>query len=139
MKTLLPLLTLCASLGASGCTTHPPAAQRAQSAARLAAYVGTADFLITHPEARPRFESAIAALRRIETSENVDLPTLLTVVQQLPVHELKSDRTLLIVSAATLLLADYTGALPVEQWNDLRPLARAIREGIELGLTSKPE
>ena len=137
MKTLLPLLTLCAMLGASGCTTHPPAASRAQSAARLAAYVGTADYLFTHPEARPAFVAASVALRQIETAESLDLPALLVVVQKLPVQELKSDRAILIVTAATLLLADYTGALPVEQWNDLRPLARAIREGIELGLAAE--
>lgn len=127
---LLPLALLV------GCTTSQIQSQlpRIQTAAKLAAYVGTTEYLRVHPEQRPAFVLAEQALTQIETSPTVDLPTLLAVVNSLPVKELKSDRAQMIITSATLLLSDYAGSLPLEQLNSLKPVATSIREGIELAL-----
>jgi len=50
------------------------------------------------------------------------------------VKELKSDRARIYVTAATLLISDYAGTVPLEQIAELKPVATAIREGIELAL-----
>lgn len=142
MKKILCLFPLVASLVAApiiittftGCATNQADGQRVQTAAKLAAYVGTAEYLRGHPETRPAFVLAAQQLAVLESQEHIDLATLMAVVNQLPVKELKSERATLIVTAATILLSDYAGSLPVEQLDELKPLAKAIREGINLGL-----
>ncbi len=137
MKTKSILLASVLALSAltfTGCQTTAPVAQRIQTAAKLAAYVGTKEYLRVHPEQRAGFVLARDLLVQIETSPTVDLPTLLAVVNKLPVKELKTERAQLIVSSATLLLSDYAGQLPLEKLNELKPVAASIREGIELAL-----
>ena len=137
MKTKLNLLAtavLAATLTITGCATSPQTQQRAQTAAKLAAYVGGSEYLRAHPETRPAFVLARDQLKAIEQAETVDLTTLLAIVNQLPVKELKSDRAQMLVTAATIILADYAGALPLEKLNDLKPVAQAIREGLDLVL-----
>lgn len=131
---ILYLLSSILVLSLTGCATAPTAPQRVASAAKIAAYVGTSELLLAHPEMRLKFEIARDTLRVIEESDTVDLATLLAVVNRLPVKELKSERAMIVVTSATILIADYGGALPVEQLGNLKPVARAIREGIELGL-----
>lgn len=142
MKTLiknivLATVLLTASLSFTGCQTaaiSQASIARIQTAAKLAAYVGTTEYLRVHPEQRAGFVLARDLLGQIETSPTVDLPTLLAVVNKLPVKELKTERAQLIVSSATLLLSDYAGQLPLEKLNELKPVAASIREGIELAL-----
>lgn len=135
MKKIFASLLLCAlALNFPGCATAPQTTARIASAGKVAAYVGTAEFLRAHPEARIGFEAARDSLRVLETSGHVDLAMLLAIVNRLPVKELRSERALIIVTAATILITDFGGALPLEQLDNLKPVARAIREGIELGL-----
>lgn len=132
MKTIASILiALCLF---TGCATNRTQNQRVASAAKVAAYVGTYEFLRDNPGARPHFVVARDALLTIEQSDHVDLATLLAIINQLPVKELRSDRAVLIITSATILLSDYAGALPVEQLDELKPIAKAIREGIDLGL-----
>jgi len=64
----------------------------------------------------------------------VDLATLLAIVNQLPVKELKSSTAKIIITSATILLEDYAGSLPADRLAELRPLVSAIRQGLDLGL-----
>lgn len=136
-ETKLPLLLLCGALavGSAGCSTvQPETRARIESAAKLTAYIGSSEYLRAHPETRPAFVLARDELTRLSTAEQLDFPTLLAVVDRLPVKELKSERTQLIVTSATLLLSDYAGALPVERLKELQPLAAALAAGLDLGL-----
>jgi hypothetical protein len=135
---LTMILAVCLGLVlcGQGCATFgdPGTSQRLASAAKVAAYVGTVEYLRAHPETRPAFELARDTLKTIEASEHVDLATLLAVVNQLPIKELKSERATLIVTSATILITDFAGTLPVDRLDELKPVASAIRQGIDLGL-----
>ncbi len=133
---ILGALLIAAALCFTGCQTagNRDTAARVQTAAKLAAYVGTTEYLRARPETRPGFVLAVEALKQIETAETVDLPTLLAVVNKLPVKNLHSDRAQMIVTTATILLSDFAGALPLEKLNELKPVATSIREGVELAL-----
>jgi hypothetical protein len=113
---------------------NPDTLARVQTAAKIAAFVGSAEYLHAHPEHRAGFESARAELLEFEASDTVDFATLLAVVQRLPVKEIKSERAQMIITVATIAISDVGGALPVERLSDLKPVARSIREGIELAL-----
>ena len=118
----------------TGCQTSAPTQQRVQTAAKLAAYIGTTEYLRVQPDKRPGFVLAVEALKQIESAPTVDLPTLLAVVNKLPTKELRSARAQMFITSATILLSDYGGQLPLDKLNELKPVAISIREGIELGL-----
>lgn len=113
---------------------NPTTMQRAATAAKVAAYVGCYEHLQQHPEAREAWVAARDALFQLEAAETVDLVTLVAVLNHLPVKELKSPRAQMVVTAATLLLTDYLGTIPADQLDKLKPIARAIKEGVDLGL-----
>lgn len=124
-------------VGLTGCAVfkeNPQLAQRVQTAAKLAAYVGGSEYLRAHPETRPAFEIARAELARLETADAIDLATLFDIINRLPVKNLQSDRAQMLVAAGTILLSDYAGALPVDRLKELQPMAKAIREGLDLAL-----
>lgn len=129
-----PILSIAIALLLVGCATTPTQKQRIETAAKIAAFVGTREFLLEHPESRTGFETARDELLFLETQETLDWVTLLAVVQRLPVKELKSPQAQLIISAGIILLSDYGGSLPTDKISELKPLAKSIREGIELGL-----
>lgn len=130
--TLIVGLTGCASTsGQSGLS--PKTKSRIQSGVKLAAYVGTVETLRAYPQYRAGFELAARELKVLETGE-VDTIKLLEIVNRLPVKELKSDRAQMIITSATILLADELGATPLEKLEDLKPVIASIREGVERGL-----
>lgn len=115
--------------------------QRVITGTKVASYVATTEYLRANPTKADRFAQVAQSLWVLETSETLDAATLLAVVNQLPIKELKSDRAQMIVTAATLVLSDYAGSIPVDQLANLKPIAKAMREGIELALpkpASKP-
>ncbi len=136
------LLVLCCglALGAAGCgTLKADQSQRVATSAKVAAMVGTAEAVAAHPEWRPKFVAAANELSILANADHVDVATLLAVVQSLPVAELKSPRAKLIVTAVTLVLTDYAGSLPLNRLDELKPVAAALKAGVELGLASVPE
>jgi hypothetical protein len=120
-------LTACANMSATD-------QQRAISAAKIAAYLGTSEYLLQKPQDRPAFVLARDQLKVIENSETVDLATLLAIIQKLPVKELKSSHAQIIVTTATIVISDYAGSLPADRLNELKPLAAALRQGLDLAL-----
>lgn len=121
---------------AAGCATAPNSntVARIKTSAKLAAYVGSAEYLRARPETRPGFILALESLKEIESAPTVDLTTLLAVVNRLPTKDLRSERAQLLITSATIMLSDFGGQLPLEQLNELRPVVTAIREGVELAL-----
>jgi outer membrane PBP1 activator LpoA protein len=136
---LVMISLLTASLTGCALLNNPTSAQRVQSAAKVASYVGTSEYLRTHPETRPAFEMARDSLWQLENSDTIDMALVLAIVNQLPIKELKSERATILITAATILISDYAGTIPAEEVNKLQPLVKAIREGIELGLGQRTE
>lgn len=123
---------------AVGCQTTPDGSQRIATTVKTAAYVGTSLYLSDHPEARVEFERANYELEQIERMEVIDFATILAIVNRLPVKELKSDDARIIITGATIILADFAGQLRLDQMEQLRPIVKALREGIALGLGDRP-
>jgi hypothetical protein len=122
-------------VGLTACKTTPESTlARIKTTCKLAAYVGTAEYLKEHPASRPQFEQASAALKILENAETIDFATLLAIVQRLPIDQLGNADTKIIITAATIILSDWGGSLSLDQLDNIRPVAGAIRQGIELGL-----
>lgn len=134
IKALFAIIGLCALAACS--TMSPQTESRIRTSATIAAYIGTVETLRKHPEYRVGFETAAAELRVLEDGK-IDTIKLLEIVNRLPVKELKSDRAQMIITAATIVLADEIGATPIEKLDDLKPVVGAIREGIERGLAAR--
>lgn len=137
----IPILFLSVALLLSpGCASlnNPTTAQRVQSAAKIAAYVGTTEYVRAHPETKPAFVIARDELRVLATAEALDFATLLAVINKLPVKEIKNERATMVITVAGLLLSDYAGSLPVDRLATLQPVAAAIASGIDLGLNPSP-
>jgi hypothetical protein len=128
---------LAATITLTGCKTTEQTRQLAV-ATKMAAYVGTSEYLRAHPESRPKFEAAERELFAIESAETIDAVTLLAIAQRLPVKELKSERAAIYVTAVTILLSEYGESIPIDQLQNLKPIAKAMREGISLGMGSVP-
>ena len=57
-----------------------------------------------------------------------------------PIKELKSDRAVLYINAAAIVLEEYdAGTVDISKVARLRPVIKALREGIELGLKTSRE
>jgi len=108
--------------------------QRVVSGTKIAAYVATSEYLRANPTKAAAFTTVAQSLYVLETSETLDAATLLAVVNQLPIKQLKSERAQMLITAATLVLSDYAGSIPVDQLENLKPIAKAMREGIELAI-----
>lgn len=133
------LLAFAASaLLATGCATTPTSQRDLAPTVRVAAYMGTAYALSEHPEWRPSFETARSELAFIEAADTIDFATVLAIVHRLPIEAIRDSKAAILVTGAIILLTDYGASLPPDQMDKLRPIVRAMREGIELGLGPAP-
>ena len=131
----LASLLLCVfALNACSTTGNAPDLARVKTSAKLAAYIGSSEYMRANPVSRPGFALAVEALKEIETAPTVDLTMLLSVVNRLPTKDIRSERVQMLITSTTILLSDFGGTLPLERLAELRPVATAIREGIELAL-----
>lgn len=124
-------------VGLTGCAAlkdNPDLLKRVEAASKMAAFVGTSEYVRQHPETRFAFELVRDELKDLGAAEKLDLVTLLSAVNHLPIKELKNERATMIVTAAGILLTDYADRLPVEKLSTLQPVALAIAGGINLGL-----
>lgn len=133
----LPILAMITLL-AAGCATTPTGQRDIAPTIKTAAYLGTAYALVERPEWRKGFEEAVIDLKLVETGETIDLVTVLAIVNRLPIKELKNSKAQILITGAIILLGDYGASLPPEQVEKIRPVAKAMREGIELGLGPRP-
>lgn len=120
------------SLLLTGCIA-PQNARSVASTVKVAAYVGSYEALRQHPEWTPGFRAAHDELVRLESLERIDFVTVLSIIHRLPIKELKSDRAVLYITAATLLLEGYTGSVDLSK-EEARMVVRALREGMALAL-----
>ena len=132
MKKIISSLMVFALCGCSG-LNQPTTQQRVVTAAKLAAYVGTSEYLAKRPGAKDDFLSASGQLHALATQTNIDLINILAIVNELPIKELKSEQAKIIITAGELLIIQYGQSLPVDQLRNLKPVAQAIADGIDLG------
>lgn len=143
MKKITLIIALTATILFTGCATTrtlPDGSvvrehRNIAPAVKTAAYIGTFYALKEHPEWRDGFELAATELAALEMADTLDIASLVAIVHRLPVDELKSAEASVIIAGATILLSEYGGdVIPLDRIKELQPIARALREGIELGL-----
>jgi hypothetical protein len=131
-----PTIFLAMALLLAGCQSNPNGERDVGPAIKTAVGIGTSIALMEHPEWRPAFEMAVADLRVIEQQEKIDFGTVLLVVQNLPVKELRSDTARIVFTSAAILLSEYDS--PEIDVTKVRSVVTALREGIEFGLGPEP-
>lgn len=134
MKKILSL-SLVAVLFLTGCaSTTPQTSARVAKVAKLAAYIGTAEYLKAYPVSRPAFEVAHVELSNMAASPGIDMAQLLAVVQRLPVKNIQNDRVSMYITSSAIILSEFGDKLPLDRLAELQPVAQAIADGIGLGL-----
>lgn len=116
-------------------TTSVIDTNRVDLVAKQAAIDGTADILSTHPQWVSQFQLAANQLNSLATSPTISLDNILTIAQQLPVKELKSQTAKLSFEGATLVISLLdVPQLPSQATADLQSIAKAIADGINTGI-----
>jgi hypothetical protein len=130
-----------ALLAFTGCVSsgepRPTNEARVASVVKVAAFVGTTEYLRDHPERRDKFELARDELRLLAADPALDMAKILAIAQRLPVKEMRDERVVLYVGAATLVLEEFgQGAWDLDRVQYLRPVALAMADGIDLAITT---
>jgi hypothetical protein len=137
MNKLLGILTLTAALAfLPGCagTPKPEVIRHIATATQIAAKDGTFIYVSGHADDRDKFQKAHDSLAILEEAQSIDFGTVLKIVQQFPIKELKNPQTVIAIQDANILLTDLGATIPLDKVNDLRPIVTALRLGIEQGL-----
>ena len=134
MNKLLSLLAVVALF--VGCSTTQPGSgsqtERIGNLVELAAYTGTAVWLVDHPGDAPKFRAAAIALGALTTGDPIALHQILST---LPIKELKSEKGAIIIGVAILLYeAELPHLTPINQASLAALVAKRIQSGINLAL-----
>ena len=106
-------------------------------AARNGARILTREILIEKPDAKPKFEKAMAELAELQKLETVKTTDLLAIVNRIP----KESRTVrLTVDGVTtvIYIAGDPTILPSETTAQLKLVAAALEAGIRDGMAEVP-
>ena len=139
------ILLLSAALLA-GCTTTPlinnpdgttsmpvttPDIPRIAAVTEEIVRMGTAETLAQKPDLLPYFQTALGELNVLAASKTVTPALLISVINQLPVKELKGNDAVLAFEAARILLA-ATGwsTVDITRASQLLPIVLAMRDGL---------
>lgn len=142
MNRILASVVLVASVASlalsTGCATVQPGAptqaERIGNIAEVAAYTGTAVWLVDHPADAPKFAAAAAALGVLTAPSPEDLHRIL---YTLPIRQLKSEKGVIIIGAAILLYESELPRLtPIDQQSLAGTVARRIQSGITNALAN---
>lgn len=135
-KLILTILIGSSLLFSSGCASFKGQDPKQELAfwANVAATVGTQEALVAHPEYKPAFEQALAALDALVTANSVDIVAFRNVLNSLPVKELKSKEARIAINIATIAFSRYGQNVGLDQENYVAIALRAVRDGIRSGL-----
>lgn len=138
MKKKLLTIGLCALL-LSGCTIFERNPQAPEFIARAAAKDISIVLLSQHPHWRPHFERASAQLLTISTSEKIDITLVHDILAQIPIKELQTTTSKIIVSDSVLIIkALGNPTLKEDQQERLQKLVAGLRAGVEDALAIMP-
>lgn len=141
-------LVLALVLGLTACVSTPrtlpdgtvetPAqaeARRVESVVKMVAMNGTILALKQNPDWREDFVAAADLLLLVQQKDKLTLDDIYGILVQLPIKELKSDTAQITILNAKLLLDEFdSGSVDLNRAERLKPIAKALYEGIELGL-----
>lgn len=124
-------LTGCASTGGLNVATTA-------TVAKIAAKDATFYALKQHPEWRPQFEQAYAEVQSLAAADKIDVAVLSSIVQRLPVKELKGVTAQIIISDVQIVveqIAPNNGQIvSSDSYADPKIVIAAIRDGMRIGL-----
>jgi hypothetical protein len=141
-KVLLPLLLL-AALFTPACVTTPggklePDTERIARIMGRAAYYGTVFYLTDHPQARPDFVIAAAALQTMENTTNWDYVAFSDALAALPIRQLQGDQGTIYIQ---LGLDVWDEALqlstPILKSKLVAATVPRVRDGIQRALATR--
>ena len=132
MKTFLKIICITALISLTACKTITP--QSVEIRTKAITYVATASALTVHPEYKPALKIASASFLTLSVSTNIDLTTIMALVQNLPFKELSTPQANIIVNASLILLQDTAGQLSITQPEQLRSFSLGAHEGIDMAL-----
>jgi hypothetical protein len=142
MRTLLSLVL---GLLLVGCASSPNDPQDPQAALRelafwthTAAALGAQYALEENPARRPQFEAAVESLDALASSGSADALIFMSVLNTLPVKELKSKEARLAITTATLIYSRYGKEISLSQSNYVGTAIASVRDGFRLALKGTP-
>lgn len=133
---LVAVLSLC--LCWTGCKTTN-VSPNYWAIAKVAVWIGTAEYLRGHPEARPAFESVRKGLYTLTATTNITSAAVVAILQELPTNELNSGPASLYISGGVMILWDSLlgDSVRLETPEQVRVGANAVLEGLTLALGPK--
>lgn len=137
MKTIINTLALCTLvvLGTACKTTWTEQdTQYLLYDIRDIASIGVPLLVEDAPEARPKLERAVAALRVLETDDQVGIDDIVGVMEAAGVEAIESPRGQIAVTSAKILIRRFTQDIDLSDAPNYRRVVTALREGIETGL-----
>lgn len=136
MNKLFSLIATVVLFATVGCSTLSSSdVTRISTVSQQAASIGTREVLLSHPDWKPKFQLAADQLNALAIAPSISVASILQIVQQLPVKELKSQEARLSFEGATLLIsAINVPEVPADKLAQLQPIAKAIADGILQGM-----
>jgi len=136
MKT--PLVIALAVALLCGCTTtpQPQTVQRIASAAQLASFTGAAFYLLDHPEDRQTFQIVLASVDALLASGSTDPDAFRLALSKLPMRELRSTRSGIIVAAAIMVWTEYESQITPATRDSITPIMRGVSDGLQAALAA---
>ena len=136
MKKLVTMILVFAVV-AGGCATsgERSAGDRIESGVRAAATIGTYEALTERPDWAVAFDHARQELTELAAADEIDFYVVYGIVSRLPINELKSDRAVVYITAASMLLEEAgRPSVDLERPGALRPAVIGLITGIEQGM-----
>lgn len=123
----------------SGCVNGTPT-PLTLSVIRVAANSGVSVALVDRPDWRPQFVEARDELKTLLNAGSISGEQLKSILNRLPVKELKSTEARIVISNTTILFDDYIRqATEINRVAAVGDVALAIYDGLNVALESTPE
>lgn len=131
---ILAAVLLAAGVFTACVTTRTERIAHLATVSKIVAKDATSLYLAAHPENRPAFVAAREELMVLEAATNLNFGLVLAIVHHLPIRQLANPVTQLLITDTEIILTDLNASIPLDQVNDLRPIVKALADGIGLGL-----
>lgn len=132
--TLMGLLLAALAVGCASNPT-PSGLNRWEQISRSAAYGGSISWLKDHPQDCAKFASVADEFAVMAKQDFVIVSDFLRVARQLPVHELRDNGNVLLITEFVVVVLDGNGALESEKVQlYLKPIINGAAAGLRLGV-----
>ncbi len=131
------LMALALAASVVGCASNPSPTglNRWEQITRAAAYGGSISWLKDHPQDCAKFASVADEFAVMAKQEFVIMSDFLRVARKLPVHELRDNGNVLLVTEFVVVVLDGNGALESDKVQIyLKPIINGAATGLRLGV-----